>query len=200
MALQATDTTITEEGYLKGELESEVRHEYVDGYVYAMTGGAENHILISGNVFGEIRNFLKGTKYKVFQSDMKVRTLNGNYRYPDVVVVCDETLKNNLYKEHPIIIVEVFSKSTRRTDRVVKKLEYLNIPTLQEYVLIEQDIVDVEVFRKDNDWKSDHYFLGDNVSFTSIGLTLSVEEIYVWVDNEDMQEYLKKKGEEQKTG
>ena len=200
MALQATDTTITEEGYLKGELESEVRHEYVDGYVYAMTGGTENHILISGNVFGEIRNFLKGTKCKVFQSDMKVRTLNGNYRYPDVVVVCDETLKNNLYKEHPIIIVEVFSKSTRRTDRVVKKLEYLNIPTLQEYVLIEQDIVDVEVFRKDNDWKSDHYFLGDNVSFTSIGLTLSVEEIYVWVDNEDMQEYLKKKGEEQKTG
>ncbi|MBF0428332.1 MAG: hypothetical protein HQL94_05370 [Magnetococcales bacterium] len=66
--------------------------------------------------------------------------------------------------------------------------------------MIEQNIAVVEVFRKDNDWNSDRYILGDEVCFTSIGLTLSVEEIYDRVDNEDIQEYLRKKGGEQETG
>ncbi|MBF0437832.1 MAG: Uma2 family endonuclease [Magnetococcales bacterium] len=200
MALQVIHTTITEEDYLQGELESEVRHEYVDGYVYAMTGGTDNHATISGNIFSEIRNFLKGKKCKAFNAEMKVRTSKTSFRYPDMMVVCDETSKNNLYKECPVIVVEVISGSSRRIDTITKKREYLNIPTLKEYVLIEQNIAVVEVFRKDNDWNSDRYILGDEVCFTSIGLTLSVEEIYDRVDNEDIQEYLRKKGGEQETG
>ena len=69
------------------------------------------------------------------------------------------------------------------------------IETLEEYVLIAQDFVQIEVIRKSEGWKSAKYFLGDEVIFTSIGLTLSVEEIYDGVDNADMVEWLKQKGE-----
>ena len=199
-ALKKGPSHISEKEYLDGELVSEIKHEYVYGQVYAMTGGTPNHARISMNVSGEVRNFLKGKKCEVLQSDVKVKTPEGNYRYPDVMVVCSEF--EELYTDSPIIIVEVLSSSTRRTDRAIKKLEYLNIPTLKEYVLIEQDFVDIEVFRKENDWRSDHYFLGDEVTFTSIGFTISVEEIYERVNNEDMVNFQQAKiaeGEDQTT-
>ena len=185
---------ISEEEYLAGELVSEIKHEYVDGQVYAITGGTPNHVRIAGNVSREIGNFLKGKKCEALQSDMKVRIPEGNHRYPDVVVICSDLEES--YTDSPIILVEVLSSSTRQTDRTKKKLEYLSIPTLKEYVLIEQDFVDVEVFRKENDWRSDHYFLGDEVRFASIGFTISVEEIYERVTNEDMVKFLQAKTEE----
>ncbi|MDO9140760.1 MAG: Uma2 family endonuclease, partial [Methylobacter sp.] len=78
-------------------------------------------------------------------------------------------------------------------DKKDKLLEYINISSLQEYVIIEQDIVDIEVFRRSNHWRNNHYFLGDEIVFESIGLTLSVEEIYHRVQNEDMTEFLNSK-------
>ena len=92
-----------------------------------------------------------------------------------------------------VILVEVLSRSTRKTDKNDKFLEYINIPTLQEYVLIEQDFVDIEIFRKKDNWFPKHYFLGDEVTFKSIELTLTVEEVYHRVNNEDMIEFLNKK-------
>ncbi len=89
----------------------------------------------------------------------------------------------------PLIIVEVLSKSTRKTDLTVKLLRYINMESLQEYVLIEQDIVSVQVLRRTKNWLSEYYFLGDAVTFESIGLTLTVAEIYDRVDNADMREF-----------
>ncbi len=85
-----------------------------------------------------------------------------------------------------MIIVEVLSQSTRKTDETIKRKTYQEIVSLKEYVLIEQDFVDVEVCRKYEGWVSNHYFLGDTVTFESIGLTLAVEEIYHRVDNDEM--------------
>jgi Uma2 family endonuclease len=85
------------------------------------------------------------------------------------------------------------SKSTRRIDETTKRFNYINIPTLQEYVLIEQDFVDIEVVRRSEGWQPKHYFLGDEVTFESIGLTLPVEEIYQRVKNQDMAEFLAEK-------
>ena len=187
MSLNAKYPFIFEEDYLQGELESEIKHEYVDGIVYAMTGGTDDHARISGNMFAEIRQFLKGKICETFNDEVKVKTPHENYRYPDVMVVCHETSVSKLYKECPVIVVEVLSRSTRRVDKTIKKLEYQNIPTLKEYVLIEQDFVDVEVFRQENGWQSDHYFLGDQVLLSSIGFTISVEEIYERVENDDMR-------------
>jgi Uma2 family endonuclease len=77
-------------------------------------------------------------------------------------------------------------------------MEYINIPSLQEYVIIEQDFVDLAVFRRSDDWRHTSYFLGDEIHFESIDLTLSVEEIYHRVQNEDMVTFMenKKKGAE----
>ena len=87
----------------------------------------------------------------------------------------------------------MLSKSTRRIDETSKRFAYINIPSLQEYVLIEQDIVDIEVIRRSEGWISKHYYLGDEVTFESIDLSLSVEEIYQRVNNEDMLEFLAQK-------
>ena len=92
-----------------------------------------------------------------------------------------------------MIIVEVLSKSTRCNDKSLKMNAYKTIPSLQEYVLIEQDFVDVEVCR----WVSEHYFLGDEVTFTSLDLTLAVTDIYARVTNEDMSDDLQQLANEQ---
>jgi len=86
--------------------------------------------------------------------------------------------------------VEVLSKSTRQRDKTLKKMAYQSLPSLQEYVLIEQDFVDVEVCRRSAQWQSQHYLLGDEVWFESIDFRLPIEEIYRWVENEAMQDFL----------
>jgi Uma2 family endonuclease len=185
---------VSEEEYLEGEKIAALKHEYVDGHIYAMAGAHSNHNVLSGNVHGEFRNHLKGKPCRAYMSDMKVRIANGSkYYYPDVLVNCPPV--NGYFTETPTIIVEVLSSSTRRTDETEKRLAYMQIETLEEYVLIAQDFVQIEVIRKNEGWKSAKYFLGDEVIFTSIGLTLSVEEIYDGVDNADMMEWLKQKGE-----
>lgn len=125
---------------------------------------------------------------------MKVRTASGSYRYPDVLVVCDDNFIDNGYvTKTPTIIVEVLSRSTRKTDEREKVLEYINIPTLQEYLIIEQDIADITVYRRNKDWHCTHYFLGDEIHLDSIDLTIRVEDIYQRVQNEDISDFLKQK-------
>ena len=185
---------ITVEEYLNGELISEVKHEYVDGQVYAMAGASVNHNTISGNVFSAFHLHLKNSFCRAFASDMKVKTSVGNYRYPDVLAVCDnDFIENNHVTQTPVILVEVISRSTRKIDERDKFLEYINIPTLKEYVIVEQDVVDITVYRKSDDWHSKHYFLGDEIHFESIDLILSVEDIYDRVQNEDVIEFLELK-------
>lgn len=186
------NTTVEE--YLNGELISDTKHELVNGQAYAMAGASANHNTISINVVSEFRAHLKNSPCRPFASDIKVKTPTGNYRYPDVLVVCNDDFSNDGYvTENPTIIVEVISKSTRKTDEQTKRMEYINIPTLVEYVIIEQDYVDVAVFRKSDQWRPTHYFLGDEIHFESLDLTLAVEEIYSRVNNEDMNEYAAKK-------
>ncbi|MGR9015112.1 MAG: Uma2 family endonuclease [Gammaproteobacteria bacterium] len=186
------DVYITEEEYLATEPASEVKREFIDGRVYAMAGAGYNHNCISVNILGNFRNHLKGTPCATFMADMKVR-LGKNYVYPDVVVDCGKMAGDDYFSTAPVIIVEVLSRSTRKTDTTVKLLRYISLPSLQEYVLIEPDFVSVQVLRKNNHWLSEYYFLGDSVTFESIGLTLTVEEIYDRVDNTDMNEYWQEK-------
>ena len=172
---------ISEHDYLEGELISDIKHEYIAGNVYAMAGASKNHERVLGNVFA---------------SDIKVKVENIgiNYFYPDIMVSCDtEDNDSEYYINSPIIIVEVLSKSTRKNDLTTKKTAYLNIPSLQEYIIIEQDFCEVEVFRKNEYWNSTRYFLGDNITFNSIDITISVEDIYYQVKNEDIYSFLREK-------
>ncbi len=193
---------ISEQEYLEGEKVSKVRHEYIDGYVYAMSGTSKNHNIIVGNVLADFKNILKQKQSpcKTFSENVKVRAydIDSKFFYPDVVVTCDtEDNESEYYINSPVIIVEVLSKSTREYDLTTKKLHYFNIQTLQEYVVIEQDICQIEVFSRNGDvWESNFYFLGNSITFESIDVTLSVEDIYYQVDNDNIVDYLKKKEQE----
>jgi len=182
--------SISEQDYLQGELISDVKHELINGHVYAMAGESANHERIAGNIYRKFGNHLECSPCEPFGSDMKVK-VGSNYFYPDVIVDCHFDESQPYCTESPVIIVEVLSKATRKTDETVKLLPYINIPSLQEYVLIEQDYVDIQVIRRSEAWLPRHYFLGDEITFESIGLTLPVEEIYSRAQNEDMVEYLK---------
>jgi Uma2 family endonuclease len=187
MAMTKQNDMLDEKEYLDGELISDIKHEYVDGEVHAMAGASKNHDRIAGNVFRKFGNHLENSPCEPFGSDMKVRTPTGSYRYPDCMVVCADDEIDDYYTQSPVILVEVISRSTRKTDLQTKRLEYINIPTLEEYVLIEQDYVQVTVYRLSDNWRPTYYFLEDEVTFESIELTLPVAEIYHRVVNQDMQ-------------
>jgi Uma2 family endonuclease len=189
MALNYAHSYLTETEYLQGEQLSDIKHEYIYGEVYAMAGASRHHNIITTNIARQLGNHLEQTPCMVFSSDMKVKA-DGHFFYPDVIVVCDDEQGDEYYTEKPVIIVEVLSKGTRRNDKSLKMQAYKTIASLQEYVLIEQDCVDVEVCRRANGWISEHYFLGDDVTFTALDLTLSVADIYARVNNEDMRDYL----------
>ena len=194
MALNYQQHWISEHDYLEGERISTIRHEYIDGDVYAMAGASKNHDRIAGNIFRKFGEHLENTPCEPFSSDMKVK-VGKNYFYPDVIVVCEDKTEDEYYTESPIIIVEVLSRSTRRTDQSFKRLAYQNLPSLQEYVLIEQDFVDVEICRRDRYWQSEHYYLGDEVYFAAIDLRLPVEVLYARVINDDMRELIARRNE-----
>lgn len=187
MNVSLKDNRISVEEYLQGELIAEVRHEYIDGYVYAMSGTSRNHEKIIGNLYAKFLNHLRNMPCDVFSSNIKVHVSKTKFFYPDVMVVCGDDNGDDYYTDKPILIVEVLSKSTRRQDHTTKRFAYRQLETLQEYVLIEQDTVEVEVSRRSASWDAAHYFLGDEVFFESLDLKVPVVEIYHRVDNEDMR-------------
>lgn len=183
---------LSEAEYLATESDSEVRREYIDGQLYAMAGGSANHNILTLNIASEFRSHLKGKPCTTFMSDFKVplKVASGNnYVYPDVLVDCSKIEGKSYFSNLPLLIVEVLSKSTRKRDLTTKLLRYINLPSLLEYVVVEQDFVQVQIFRKKTDWKDEFYFLGDSITFESIALTLSVADIYDRVENEDMDEF-----------
>ena len=180
---------ISAKKYLQNELSSNIKHELIAGQIEAMAGASKNHERIAGNIYAEFNHHLKNSPCEPFASDIKVKA-GGNFFYPDVMVVCDDKTEDKHYTEYPVIIIEVLSQSTYQKDRTTKRFAYLNLPSLLEYVLVEQDFVDIEVLRKNDDWKSKHYFLSDAINFESIDLIVSVEDIYHRVQNQDMLEFL----------
>jgi Uma2 family endonuclease len=196
MSLKYAHDKISVDEYLRGEVLAESKHEYIDGEVYAMAGASENHNLLSGNLFSELKNQLKGKPCKIFVSDMKVK-VEESFFYPDVMLVCQEDNANDYYKTSPIIIVEVLSDTTRRFDKTHKLSAYQQIPSLEEYVLIEQNFSEIQVFSRKNHWQSSYYFLGDSITFTSLNVTVTVEDIYYQVNNDDVTAFLQNQAQQQ---
>lgn len=166
-----------------------LRHEYVDGQVYAMAGASMNHNRITSNLVRLFGNHLLGQPCDVFSSDMLLQTSASRYRYPDVMVSCQTQAENELLVVNPLLLIEVMSHNTRKADKEIKRLEYLQLPSLMEYVLIEQDFVEIEVLCRRQNWQPSYYYLGDEIGFESIGLSLPVLAIYQRVVNRDMDIY-----------
>lgn len=196
MSLNPHYELVSEADYLKNEVTSEIKNEYIDGTVYAMAGASDNHNKISGNIFFELKSSLKekGSPCVTYMAEMRLKQ-GSKYYYPDVMVVCSADNKDKYTKTAPVILVEVLSDSTRRKDLTTKRFYYQNISSLKEYVLIEQDKAEIQVCRKKDHWQPYYYYLGEEITFESIGVTISVEDIYYQVDAKDVLEYLQSKSQ-----
>jgi Uma2 family endonuclease len=154
-AISQSALTISWEEYESGEFDSEIRHEFVNGVVYAMAGGSDNHARIALNIASELRQRLKGGPCEAFGSDMKVRIESGTDTfgyYPDVMVACDPDDNNRYHRERPIVLFEVISSSTERTDKHEKMLAYRMIPSLEEYIVLEQSVPRALIYKRSSDW------------------------------------------------
>lgn len=176
------DQPVTPEAYLLMENDNNIgiRHEYVNGLVYAMTGASRNHNRVSGRLYVRLSQHLQGASCEPFQSDMKVKIQRGDdvrFYYPDVQVTCEEET-DRYYNEHPCLVVEVLSDSTQRVDRTEKRLAYQMIERLQEYVLLSQDSPFLEIYRRRTEWRRESFVGSDSVTLESVDLTFRVEELY----------------------
>ena len=170
-----------EQEYLNGELTSEMRHEYVDGEVYAMAGAGEAHNLIAGNVFAKLRDFARGGPCRVFISDMKLHVQTWKaYYYPDILVTCDPADSHSHFKERPSLVIEVLSSGTEKTDRREKMLAYRTLASLKEYVIVASDKRHIEIYRRDeqDEWQLAVSNTNEPVLLESVGTRLTLDEIY----------------------
>ena len=182
-AIFKSTNRISPEDYLEGEKFAELRHEYVDGYVYAMAGASDDHNRIAGNIFAVLHAALRGKRCEPFSTDMKVKippTFADVFYYPDVMVVCDPGDNSKYYRERPSVIFEVISPETERTDRREKALAYRQNPTIQAYVLVEQDRVAATVLlRADEGWQSEMLEESSSViKLPAIGVEIPLQRIY----------------------
>lgn len=155
MALQ-TQPTYSFDDYLAVERDSiDEKHEYVAGRVYAMTEASYNHNLIVANLTAELHDRLKGRPCAALANDMRVRIETTNAcKYPDIIALCEEPRFYDGRKDvltNPTLLFEVLSPSTEAYDRGAKFAIYRALPSLQEYVLIAQDRLSVEVFGRQQD-------------------------------------------------
>lgn len=124
--------------YLALERDSPVRHEYVGGELYAMTGASRRHNRIAGNIYRKLADAVEGSPCRVYVSDMKVRVEDAFY-YPDVMVACEEPPEDEYLEDAPCLVVEVLSPGTEGTDRREKLAAYQGLPSLKMYLIVAQD-------------------------------------------------------------
>lgn len=145
-------TRLTEAEYLALEEASEIRHEFVNGYMYAMTGATQAHETICLNIASFLHAYLRGKPCRAFASNMRVKLdAASNYYYPDVVVDCGPLHEKSTIANRPRLIVEVLSPRTSLTDRREKLAAYQQIPSLEEYLMVYQDRQQVELHRRNAD-------------------------------------------------
>ncbi|HSP41351.1 MAG TPA: Uma2 family endonuclease [Luteolibacter sp.] len=183
MALAIADH-IPREEYLQRELVSEIRHEYVAGRVYAMSGGTLNHQRVAGNFFRMAGNHLAGNPCFPTGSDFKLHVPPGRgeeaFYYPDGMIICVPVPGSALFTESPSVILEVLNPTTRRIDEVQKLPDYLTIPTLQTYILAEPDTPFLALHRRDgSDFRRETLSGPDTVlELPEAGIAIPLAEMY----------------------
>ena len=179
MLVRQPDLTYSE--YLAYEQASYKKHEFINGQAYAMAGASEDHNVISSNLVALIRPHLRGKPCRVFFSDMKLTIASANNAtyYPDVMVVCDRTDSDPYVKQKPCLLIEVLSPSTAMLDRREKLFNYQKLASLQEYVLVSQSEIKVELYRRDPEgWLVQSLSVGDSLQLQSIDLAIALSDIY----------------------
>ena len=188
-----SDYYMSPEEYLEFEHHSDIKHEYIDGEVYAMAGTTKAHNTISLNLAILFREKLKDSDCQTFMTDIKVNISNQKrFFYPDIVVTCDDNDDVNAYDiKFPKIIVEVLSESTEKFDRGKKFQYYRTIPSLQEYILISSQEYLIECFRrtKNDLWTLQTYEgLNAIVRIENLAIDAPLSEIYATLSFDSVSE------------
>ncbi len=182
----ATLHRLTADEYLAIERAASYKSDFIDGEVIPMSGASEAHNLISLSFGAELRRIFKGRRFRVYPSDMKVRTPRGSYTYPDLTVAGDNAQFEDGRRDilvNPILIVEVLSPSTEANDRGRKFERYRTIESLQTYVLVSQDHSAVEVYSRESSGRwSMAAFHDGMVVIPNPNCELSIAEVYDQVD------------------
>ncbi len=182
-ALQKT-TYLSEADYLAFELTAPVKHEYVDGDIYAMAGASNQHNKITGNIFFQLRAKTRGSGCSVFASDMKLRIPHiPAYYYPDVMLTCHTSPQDDDYYIHqPYLIAEILSHSTKNTDCREKWHTYQQIAHLRYYLLVDSRKKRVDYFIRSNEgiWQQAQLEEGETLMIIceSYQTTLTLADIY----------------------
>ena len=181
MGIPKLKTKISVQDYLDGEKISPAKHEYVEGEVYAMAGTSDNHNRIVNEFVTLLTIHLRNSKCEPFSSDIKVQVTKNVYYYPDLLVSCEESPEDPYFRNRPILIVEVTSPSTEHIDRREKLLFYQQMPSVQEYVVVDQHKMNVEVHRRqpNGGWIT-YYFneSSDIVELASVELSIPLPHLY----------------------
>jgi Uma2 family endonuclease len=182
MAMQ-NEHWITPAEYHEIEQSSNIKYEYVDGRIYAMSGGTQKHATIAGNIFAVLKAHLRGKPCKVFNSDMKVQLFERDdpSYFPDVTVTCNESdISDDLNViRSPRFLVEVLSPSTASRDRGRKLSDYLLCNSVEEYVIISTRYQKVEIYQRQSDiWTYRQFTAGQEITLMSMKLTFPISALY----------------------
>jgi Uma2 family endonuclease len=174
---------VTPDEYLRSELASTTKHEYVGGVVYAMAGARNQHNEVAGNVFAALHARLRGKPCRPYNSDTKVRVRLPNetrFYYPDVQVTCQPNGPSDTFQDHPAVVIEVLSDRTRRIDEGEKREAYLSLSSVDAYLLVETDSAVVVAYRRTDAGfvREVHAGLEAFVPLPTIGAVLPLAELY----------------------
>jgi Uma2 family endonuclease len=168
--------------YFAWEEQQLEKYEYINGEVYAMSGGSKNHSLISVRFITLFSNHLETSNCEIGNSDLRVNiTGTNNYTYPDVSVTCDNRDKTTTqYVTYPCLIVEVLSAGTEAYDRGGKFRMYRNNPILQDYLLVSSTSIEIDLYhhKENGEWIIINYKEGDTIELKSINLSFAIEQVY----------------------
>ena len=180
MMLELSVRTMSVEEYLAYEQKGEIRHEYVNGYVYALAEGSSRHNRISLTIASHFLELVQGKPCRVYQEGMKLRTFEGVFYYPDVMVVCDKPEPDPFYETESCVLVEVLSPSTKNTDLREELTVYKSLPSMQTYLIVDAERLAVRHISKGGSgrWQQEDLTGAGDIPLPCPGGVLSLPQIY----------------------
>lgn len=174
--------TMTPEEFLAWEAKQELRWEFDGFQPVAMTGGTAAHSVIQGNIITALNNRLRGKRCRPYGPDLKVE-IGEKYRYPDAFVSCTPVGSASTVVTNPVVIFEVLSESTAKTDRMTKLMEYRSLSSVQRYVMLEQDqAVATVIARIETGWSLETLDASGTLAMPEIGVEVAMSELYDGLD------------------
>ena len=183
MASNRVERKWTVDEYFVYEAESEIKHEYIDGEIYAMSGGTRKHGLVIMNLSVAIGGRLINSTCRAYPSDLRVKINDLRYVYPDLSAICGEEIftdEKETTLTNPTLVVEVMSPSSEKYDTGMKSTMYRSLPSLKAYLIVDQSRLFVQLYtRQDNGWLLQEFDkLDQTISLPMINAELPLSEVY----------------------